>query len=271
MTAREIAAAMTRLGAETFRDHMLGDPVLTPRLGFAVARRAGLVCFSSTRLDTELFDHVAGYGTFAAATQSAIDRVLRHYDGLGAVARIEVLVPGVSRSARALLLRNGFRHARTPYQCHVRTTSRPPRTRRLNGFTVARVAPADAEHYARQATRGFGGGGTIARVFEHGWIRQIRRGRGIAAFLGSLDGRTAATGVLLLRPAIAGLYSGSVLPEFRGRGIQNAMIAERLTYGWARGVRTFYSMTDPESASARNLRDEGFRTRSEVHIYQREA
>jgi hypothetical protein len=47
------------------------------------------------------------------------------------------------------------------------------------------------------------------------------------------------------------------------------MIATRLAYGWDLGLRTFYSWTDPESASARNLRDEGFRTACELHLYER--
>ena len=47
------------------------------------------------------------------------------------------------------------------------------------------------------------------------------------------------------------------------------MIAARVAHGWARGVRTFYSWSDPETASAHNLRDEGFRTRFEVHWYTR--
>jgi hypothetical protein len=139
----------------------------------------------------------------------------------------------------------------------------------VRGLSIARATKRDALRYARLATRGFGGRGTIANVFEVGWTRQIERDRRVAAFIGSVDGTDAATGVMLIRPNIAGFYSGSVLPRFRGRGIQNAMIAARLAHGWARGVRIFYSWSDPDSASAANLRDEGFRTRFEVHWYTR--
>lgn len=272
MTSEDIGAAMTRLGAEIFADHMLGDPVLTPKLGFAVVRRRGLYCFTSTAVAGELFNHVSGYGTYAEASQQAIDAVLRHYAGSGEPVRIETLLPGVTRSERALLERNGFRDARVAFECQVRTMLRPPRRHDVPLLSVARAGERDAERYARLATRGFGGPRSrIALVFEHGWIRQIRRDRRVNAFIGSFDGRDAATGVLVLRRTIAGLYSGSVLPRFRGRGLQNAMIAARLAYGWARGQRTFYSWTDPDTASARNLRDEGFRTRFTIHIYERPA
>jgi hypothetical protein len=270
MNAREIASAMARLGAESLRDHVLGDARLTPRYGFAVVRRGGLWCFSSRTYEIELFNHVSGYGTFAPATQRSIDAMLRHYDALERRVRVEMLSPVVSRADRALLARNGFRDTHTLFQCHVRTSSRPPRARSVAGLEVARARPADASRYARLATKGFGGGGPISEVFERGWIRQIRKDRRVGAFIGSLNGRPAATGVIVMRPRIAGFYSGSVLRHYRGRGVQNAMIAARLAHGWARGVRTFYSWTDPESASAHNLRDEGFRTRFELHIWERE-
>jgi hypothetical protein len=67
--------------------HMLGDPVLTKRLGLAVARRRGLVCLSSTQLSGPLFNHVTGYGTFAVASPVAIDSVIRHYEHIAACRR----------------------------------------------------------------------------------------------------------------------------------------------------------------------------------------
>ena len=271
VTSREIAVAMMHLGAVSLRDHMLGDAVLTPRLGFRVARVRGLWCFSSRKLDAEVFDHVSGYGTFAPASQAAVDAVLRHYDRVGCPVRIEVLLPIVGRSDRALLERSGFRDTKTLFQTHVRATSRPPRAHRIADFEPVRAARRDAARYAKLATAGFGGGhSVIGDVFERGWTRQIRRDARVAAFMGMLRGKPVASGVIVIRPSIAGLYSGSVLPRYRGRGLQNAMIAARVAFGWSRGVRTFYSWSDPDNASARNLRDEGFRTRFEVHMYERE-
>jgi hypothetical protein len=269
LTSREIAILMARLGAESLRAHMLADPTLARRYGFVVTRRGGLLCYSSTTFGAGVFNHVSGYGTFAPATQRSIDAVLRYYDELGEPANVEVMLPTVTPSARALLRSNGFRAEGILFQCHVRTAARPPRTHEVDGLEVARATPRDASRYAKLATRGFGGGGRISEVFERGWTHQIRSGRRIAAFIGRVNGRDAATGVILLRPKIAGLYSGSVLRRYRGRGIQNAMIAARLAHGWARGVRTFYSWTDPDSVSAHNLQDEGFRTRFEVHWYTR--
>ncbi len=262
---------MTLLGAEQMRGAMIGDPVLTPSLGLRAVRRAGLFCFSSTKIDDGVFNHVSGFGTFAPASQRAIDAVLRHYDRIGSVARFEVIVPATRRSDLRLLERNGFLDVATTFQVHVRTSARPPRPRAIDGLTVRRVSRNDGRTYAKLASRGFGDHrNRIGQVFEHGWVRQIRRDARVAAFIGSIADVPVATGVTILRPTIAGLYSGSVLPKYRGRGIQNAMIAARLAHGWARGVRSFYSWTAPDGASAENLRDEGFRTRFELHILRRE-
>jgi hypothetical protein len=270
MSSREIAAAMAHLGAESLAGHVLADPSLIRRYGFAVIRRGAMWCFSSAKLDAGVFNHVSGYGTFAAASQRGIDAVLRHYDTIGRAAHFEVMLPAVSRGDRALLARNGFHDKSVIFQCHVRTSSHPPRVRDVDGLAIARARRADAERYGKLASRGFGDRGTFATVFERGWAAQIRRDPRVAAFIGSVHGRPAATGVTIVRPRIAGLYSGSVIRAFRGRGIQNAMIAARVAHGWARGMRTFYSWSDPETTSARNLRDEGFRTRFEVHWYARE-
>ncbi len=270
MTAGPLVAAMALLGAEQMRAAMIGDPVLTPGLGLRAARIAGLYCFSSTEIAEGVFNHVSGYGSFAPASQRTIDAALRHYDRVGSVARFEVIVPALASADRRLLERNGFHDVATAFQVHVRTSARPPRARTVAELTIRRASARDAETYARLASRGFGDHRTrIGLVFEHGWIRQIRRDARVAAFIGSVGGAPAATGVTILRPAIAGLYSGSVLPAFRGRGVQNAMIAARVAHGWARGVRSFYSWTNPDSASAENLRDEGFRTRFELHLFRR--
>jgi hypothetical protein len=259
---------MVLLGARSLEAHMLGDPALEKRQAFRVVRRGGMFCFSS-RMDEGVFNHVSGYGTFAPATQRSIDAALRHYDRIGGAASFEMLTPAVSSADRRLLERNGFRDAGPLFQCHVRTTAQPPTVHDVRGLTIERARASTATRYARLATAGFGGGGPVSQVFERGWIRQIRTSPRVAAFIGSVDGTPAATGVRFRGPVVSGLYSGSVLRRYRGRGIQNAMIAARLAHGWARGDRSFYSWTAHESASAHNLRDEGFRTRFEVHVFER--
>src|SRR5438874_2540730 len=53
------------------RLHMIGDPRTERRHGLAVARRAGLVCLSSTTMPDDLFTRALGYGTFAPRDTAA--------------------------------------------------------------------------------------------------------------------------------------------------------------------------------------------------------
>ena len=271
MTARDVAVAMMQLGSDSMRAHMLADPAVVRRNGFTIVDRGDLTCFASTAIAAGVFNHVSGYGTYAPATQRGIDAVLRHYDALDRKFGIEVLVPLVSRADRALLERNGFRDRHVAFQCHLRTTPRAPRVREVDGLTIDRVTRAGAARYAKLASEGFGDNTSpIGKVFERGWTVQIQRGLRVSAFMGRVRGTPAATGVLMRGHGLGALYSGSVLKKFRGRGIQNAIIAARLEHGWSRGVRHFYSWSDPDNSSARNLNDEGFVTRYEVHWFSRD-
>jgi ribosomal protein S18 acetylase RimI-like enzyme len=271
MERSALAAAIDRSAALAMRLHMIGDDRTERRHGLAVARRAGLVCLSSTEMPDDLFTRALGYGTFAPATQRQIDAAVRHYNALGLPTRFELMHGAVPLVAVRLLVRNGFREEKGARQVHVLELARPPRASESGELRVERVRRADAVRYAKLASRGFESKGPIGLLFERGWIRQLRSGRHAIAFIGYVRRAPAATGVLVTGGAAAGLYSGSVLPRFRGRAFQNAMIRARMRYGYDRGFRLVYAMSEPDNASARNVRDEGFVTRFEVRHHVREA
>jgi len=271
VSATELAVAIDRCAALSMRLHMIGDRTIERDLGLTVARRRGLVCLASTKVPGALFTRALGFGTFAPATQRVVDEALRHYEALGLPTRFEFLHPAIGRGAQRLLERNGFHGEDGEYQVHVLEPRRPPRVRDVAGLRVERVPQRRALWYARLASAGFESKGRIGRVFERGWTRQLRAGRHAVAFVGHAGRSPAATGVLVISRPAGGLYSGSVMPSLRGLGFQNEMIRARVRYGYERGLRLFYAMTDPESPSARNLRDEGFRTRFEARRYVRDA
>ena len=271
MERSALASAIDRNAALAMRLHMTGDDRTARRHGLAVVVRAGLVCLSSTEMPDELFTRALGYGTFAPSSQHQIDAAIRHYTALGLPTRFEVMRGAVTPAAVRRLERSGFREEKGARQVHVLELMRPPRGATSDELRAERVRRVDAVRYAKLASRGFQSKGPIGLLFERGWIRQLRAGRHAAAFIGFAGRAPAATGVLVTDAGAAGLYSGSVLPRFRGRGFQNVMIQARLRHGYDRGWRLFYAMSDPENASARNVRDEGFVTRFEVRHYVRDA
>lgn len=77
-------------------------------------------------------------------------------------------------------------------------------------------------------------------------------------FLALMDGEPAGGGALGVFEEIGMMYSTSVLPEFRGRGIQKALLQARLGYALREECEVAMVFTDPGSTSQRNVMKQGF-------------
>lgn len=81
----------------------------------------------------------------------------------------------------------------------------------------------------------------------------------IQNFLACYDGEPAGTAQIIPATEVGGLYSGGVLPPFRRRGIQAALIAHRARAAFDQGLDLLYSGTEEvDNQSSRNLRKQGF-------------
>jgi GNAT superfamily N-acetyltransferase len=99
-------------------------------------------------------------------------------------------------------------------------------------------------------------------AFAVAW-RAMERGLALAPhdhrFLGEIDGSPVAAGAIHTHHGVGYLRAGSVLPDFRGRGIQRALIAARVIHAARLGCDLVGSIADAESSSARNLERSGLR------------
>lgn len=78
-------------------------------------------------------------------------------------------------------------------------------------------------------------------------------------FLAELDGQPGAAGVLCLHEGVA-LFGGSAtIPEFRRRGLQTALLHERMRYALEHGCDLAMMVAQPGSESQRNAERKGFR------------
>lgn len=85
--------------------------------------------------------------------------------------------------------------------------------------------------------------------------------------LASVNGQPAGGGAAALFDGIGTLGGASVLPEFRGRGVQTALIAARMKWLGEQNCEWFVTVTHPGTASHRNMERFGFRlvyTRTKV-------
>jgi GNAT superfamily N-acetyltransferase len=125
-------------------------------------------------------------------------------------------------------------------------------------ITIRLAEPAESRLFAETVSRGF------ADHFEPtedliSTIQEFFSGPGLIPYLVWIDGKPVGGGTLGIRKGIAGLFGMSTLHEYRGRGVQAALISARLEAGRAAGCDLAMSVTQPSSGSQRNLERQGFR------------
>ncbi len=109
----------------------------------------------------------------------------------------------------------------------------------------------------------------LAATFNRGWEVPPEHERGplYAAALGlpgwthylvTVRGEPAGAGALFCHEGVAALMVGATDPAFRGRGLQQALIARRLGDGIAAGCDLAVVETVDDNASPRNVRRAGF-------------
>jgi GNAT superfamily N-acetyltransferase len=93
-------------------------------------------------------------------------------------------------------------------------------------------------------------------VLESGAVASARQGS--SCFIAELDGQPAAAGVLCIHEGVA-LFGGSAtVPEFRRRGVQTALISERMRYAHEYGCDVAMMVAEAGSNSQRNAERKGF-------------
>jgi GNAT superfamily N-acetyltransferase len=73
-----------------------------------------------------------------------------------------------------------------------------------------------------------------------------------------IGGVIAASGCMDVQGEIAGFYGTATAPAFRGRGLQSALIADRIARAVERGARFGRVTTRPGTTSEQNFRRSGF-------------
>jgi GNAT superfamily N-acetyltransferase len=125
----------------------------------------------------------------------------------------------------------------------------------VDGLAIRRVDPGDAVDAARWAEL-FIAGFEIDEPIAEAWRcfnPILVRARGYQQFIASLDGRDVAASALFNRRRVAWLGAGTVLPEARGRGIQRALIADRVRRAADAGSTQVMATAEIETLSATNL------------------
>jgi GNAT superfamily N-acetyltransferase len=135
----------------------------------------------------------------------------------------------------------------------------PPTSEHHSAISVRVIGPEETQLWTNISARGWSHEHPelLDFLLQVGTISSARDES--LCFLGELNGEPGAAGVLCLHEGVA-LFGGSAtVPELRHRGLQTALLHERMRYAVERGCDLAMMVAQPGSDSQRNAERKGFR------------
>jgi len=127
-----------------------------------------------------------------------------------------------------------------------------------DGVTVREATPADEYVFAQTVAKGFAELAPITPALLD-IMTAFYRAEGHHPFIAFVGGVVAGGASAFAFDGVAGMFGASTLPEFRGRGVQGALLAARLHWAAHHGCDIAKGITLPGSISHRNHERLGFR------------
>jgi GNAT superfamily N-acetyltransferase len=141
-----------------------------------------------------------------------------------------------------------------------RPLDRAERFPRRDGFTIRPSKPEESLDFSSIVRRSFFPNGGEPEGFDN-MLLPMFSFPGSMTFVAEADGKLVATGAALVVPehGIVGLYGAGTLQEYRGRGLQTAMLETRLREAAGAGCEFAVIVTQGGTTSQRNAERLGFR------------
>jgi GNAT superfamily N-acetyltransferase len=209
-----------------------------------------------------------GLGVFEELTAASLDTMERFFLDRGAAVQHEVS-PFAGVDALDLLCARGYRPIEIS-NVMVRSVEQPAASVPAD-ITVRVTGPAEAQLWTDISARGW--------THEHPELRDfVLQIGGISAarqeslsFLAELDGQPGAAGVLFIHEGVALFGGAATVPELRRRGLQAALLEERMRYAFEQGCDLAMMVAEAGSNSQRNAERKGFQiayTRMKWRLFQ---
>jgi GNAT superfamily N-acetyltransferase len=197
-----------------------------------------------------------GLGLFEKLTPAALDTIERFFRDRNAPVMHEVS-PFAGVAAHDMLCARNYR------PCEISNVLCRPLeqvTSQIPGNIKVRVvSPDEAELWSKINARGWASEHPEYQDFflQMGAIVCAREGS--PSFLAEVDGMPGAAGALSIHERVALFGGAATVPELRRRGLQTALLHERLRYAFQQGCDLAMIVAQPGSESQRNAERRGFR------------
>lgn len=202
-----------------------------------------------------------GLGMDGPVRDASLDELIAFYDAHGTPPQVEVS-PHAHASLIGGLRDRGF--ALKAFETVLyRALDAPVEVRWPEGITVREVSKTDEDDlrcYVETLTAGFAA--DAAETSDPGpalraGLRVTKHPR-VRSFLVEVDGEPAGAASLEIAEPLARLIGASVLPAFRRRGIQTALVQLRARQGWLAGCSHATIQSRPGGGTERNAVRLGF-------------
>lgn len=257
LTSPGVAATIEAAEAGHLRQQVETWRALGARDAHVVDIAGGVAAFTETLFGRKL-NHVTGLGMSGPVDEDALARLESAYAERGLGTEIDLCphaVPGVL----PLLARRGYA-VNAFSNTYARTLDELPERR----DDIELLQGADARGlFAEASIAGFSVQAQDRPRDLLVALARIALARDdTSLFVARIDGRIAGSAGLSVAATPAGLvgelYIASTLPEFRGRGVQTALLRSRLAAAKVAGCALAVVMARPANTSARNTERAGF-------------
>jgi GNAT superfamily N-acetyltransferase len=200
-------------------------------------------------------NHIVGMGLYGPVTSADIDRVEDFYRSRGVPCEI-VVSPLADRSLLERLAPRGYKITEFN-SVLIRRLDECELIEPADGIAIERVTAATELLWDRVIAQGFAEFGPL----PDNLFAAFSTLPGSLNFLARIDGAPVGggMGVIKREAGIAALFGTATLSEFRGRGVQTALINRRLWEAAQDGAEYAVVSTLPGSGSQRNMEGRGFR------------
>ncbi|HMG86449.1 MAG TPA: hypothetical protein VK574_11915 [Terracidiphilus sp.] len=197
-----------------------------------------------------------GLGLFEALTPAALDEIEQFFRERGTEVMHEVS-PLAGAAVLDLLCARGYR----PFEISnvLYRAVETPAAIHADGIRVRVVGADEAQLWSDINARGW----THEHPEFEGFVREsgvlVAAREGSPCFLAEFNGTPGAAGALTLHQGVALFGGAATVPEMRCRGLQGALLQERMRYAAEHGCDLAMMVAEAGSNSQRNAERKGFR------------
>lgn len=231
---------------EALRQYGPKDPIATTTVAGGVAFCGG---------PDYPVNQIVGMGLHGEITPEALDEVEEFFRSRGVPSTV-VVSPLADESLRKLLGERGYGIAEFNSVLIRRINPQEPFSLPA-GIVIERVTPETTDPWMSAIAKGFAQDIVVAESVFGGFASLP----GAMAFLARIEDTVVGGcgGRVIPEARIAAFFGTATLPEYRGRGVQTALIAQRLHEAALAGCEYAVVSTMPGSGSQRNMERRGFR------------